>query len=348
MSSELLDDFAISYVGRIHAGIHLASKPKKQHAWVALPEWKTSMERRLSAILAADVVGYSRLMGLDEGATLAALKEHRRDLVDPEIAKHGGRIVKLMGDGMLVEFGSVVKAVACAVEIQKAMPARNKKVSPELRIEFRVGINLGDVIVEDGDIFGDGVNIATRLEGIALPGGICISSSVREQVGDRLRLIFDSLGEQTLKNITQPVRAFKVSWSEDDQTTPQIKPFGVKLELPVKPSVAVLPFNNMSGDPDQDYFCDGLVEDLITSLSKIPELFVIARNSSFAYRGKLIDVREIARDLGVRYVLEGSVRKSANRLHITGQLIEGGGGTHVWANKFEGTIEDIFDLQDQL
>jgi len=304
------------------------------------------MERRLTAILAADVVGYSRLMGLNETATLVALKAHRRELVDGKIAEHHGRIVKLTGDGMLAEFPSIVNAVACSVEIQRAMHGRNEDVPQDRRIEFRIGIDLGDIIFEDNDIYGDGVNVAARLEGIAMPGGITISASVRDQVGDRLDLTFEDMGEQTLKNIARPVRVFRVGWEGGPPIS--AAPAPEPLALPSKPSIAVLPFTNMSGDPEQEYFADGLVEDLTTNLSKISGLFVIARNSTFVYKGKAVDIRQIAKELGVRYVLEGSVRRDANRLRITGQLIEGTDATHVWAEKFEGAVEDIFDLQDRL
>jgi adenylate cyclase len=305
------------------------------------------MERRLTAILAADVVGYSRLMGLDETGTLSALNAHHKELVDDRIAEHRGRIVKLMGDGMLVEFGSVVNAVACAAAIQRGMAGRNAAVLVDRRIEFRIGINLGDVIVEGDDIFGDGVNVASRLEGIAEPGGVIVSSSVRDQVGNRLGLSFEDFGERTLKNIERPVRVFRVGW-EDGQTATHSGGAAEPLALPSKPSIAVLPFNNVSGDPEQEYFAEGLVEDLITSLSKFPGLFVIARNSTFAYKGRIMDIRQVAKELGVRYVLEGSVRKAATRLRITGQLVEGTEATHVWADKFEGAVQDIFDLQDRL
>jgi adenylate cyclase len=304
------------------------------------------MDRRLTAILAADVVGYSRLMGRDEAATLDALNAHRRELIDQKIAEHHGRIVKLVGDGILAEFPSVVNAVACAADIQRGMLVRNLSVPDDRRIVFRIGVNLGDVIVEGEDIFGDGVNVAARLEGVAKPGGIAVSGSVRDQVGERLALIFEDSGEHTLKNIERPIRVFHVRVEEEAAAGGSGPP--PQLAVPNKPSIAVLPFTNMSGDPEQEYFADGLVEDVITNLSKMPGFFVIARNSTFAYKGRAIDVRRIAAELGVRYVLEGSVRRAANRVRITGQLIEGAGATHVWADKFEGSIEDIFDLQDRL
>ncbi len=305
------------------------------------------MERRLTAILAADVVGYSRLMGVDEAATLASLKGHRRELVDGKIAEHHGRIVKLTGDGMLVDFPSVVDAVACSAEIQRGMAGRNEDVPQDRRIEFRMGINLGNVIVEGDDIFGDGVNVAARLETLAKPGGISISATVRDHLGDRLDLVYEDMGEQTLKNIARPIRVFDVGW-DGGPAAPLAKASAEPLVVPARPSIAVLPFTNMSGDPEQEYFADGLVEDLITNLSKMPGFFVIARNSTFTYKGKAVDIRQVARDLGVRYVLEGSVRKAANRVRITGQLVEGAGATHVWAEKFEGAVEDIFDLQDRM
>jgi TolB-like protein/class 3 adenylate cyclase/tetratricopeptide (TPR) repeat protein len=305
------------------------------------------MERRLTAILAADVVGYSRLMGVDEAATLASLKAHRRELVDGKIAEHRGRIVKLTGDGMLVDFPSVVDAVACSAEIQRGMAGRNADVPQDRRIEFRMGINLGDVIVEGDDIFGDGVNVAARLEGVARPGGISISATVRDHLGDRLDLVYEDMGEQTLKNIARPIRVFEVGW-DGAPAAPRTPASAEPLVVPARPSIAVLPFTNMSGDPEQEYFADGLVEDLITNLSKMPGFFVIARNSTFTYKGKAVDIRQVARELGVRYVLEGSVRKAANRVRITGQLVEGAGATHVWAEKFEGAVEDIFDLQDRM
>jgi len=303
------------------------------------------MQRRLTAILAADVVGYSRLMGTDEAATHQTLKAHREELIQGTIVEHQGRIFKLTGDGMLVEFPSVVNAVSCSVAIQRGMRERNLNVPSNRRAEFRIGINLGDVIVEGEDIYGDGVNVAARLEAIAEPGGISISAAVREQVGDRLDLSFDDTGDQRLKNIAWPVRVFRVRWEKSD---PAAFAGSVPLSLPHKPSIAVLPFTNMSDDPEQGYFADGLVDDLITNLSKNPGLFVIARNSSFTYRGQAVDIRKVASELGVRYVLEGSVRKSSNRLRITVQLIEGAGATHVWADKFEGQLADVFDLQDRL
>jgi adenylate cyclase len=274
-----------------------------------------SQTRRLAAILAADVAGYSRLMGADEEGTLAALKAIRRELIDPKIAEHRGRIVKTTGDGLLVEFGSVVDAVRCAVEMQRAMAERNADVPAEKRIEFRLGIHQGDIIVEDGDIFGDGVNLAARLEGLVEPGGICVSGRVRADAAGKVDVAFDDLGEQSLKNIARPLRVYRVRLGAATATdTP-----APALALPDKPSIAVLPFQNMSGDPEQEYFADGMVEEIITALSRIRWLFVIARNSSFTYKGQAVDVKRVGHELGVRYVLEGSVRKAGNRVRITAQ-----------------------------
>src|SRR5215831_7850735 len=293
-------------------------------------------QRRLAAIVSADVAGYSRLMGRDESGTLAALKAIRQEVVGPAIATHGGRIVKTTGDGLLLEFPSVVNAVRCAVEVQAAMASKTVDVPEDRRIAFRIGINLGDIIVEGDDIFGDGVNVAARLQEIALPGGICISSRVHEDVRDRLDAAFDDGGAQTLKNIARPVQVWR--WQPSTAVPPKPAPAPASLPLPDKPSIAVLPFQNMSGDPEQEYFADGMVEDIITALSHIPSLFVIARNSSFAYKGKAIDIRQIGRELGVRYVLEGSVRKAGQRLRITGQLIEAETGAHLWADRFDSVL----------
>ncbi len=267
--------------------------------------------RRLAAILAADVVGYSRLMGQDEAGTLAQLRVHRRELIDPNIAERKGRIVKTTGDGILIEFPSVVEAVACAVAVQRGMAERNAGTPEEQRIVFRVGINLGDIIVEDDDIHGDGVNVAARLEALADPGGICVAAIVHDQVRDKLDLSFDDMGEQALKNIARPLRVYRVQIGTSP-TSPVTAP-----PLPDKPSIAVLPFQNLSGDPEQEYFADGMVEDITTALSKIRWFFVIARNSSFTYKGRAVDVKQVGRELGVRYVLEGSVRRGGNRLRIT-------------------------------
>jgi adenylate cyclase len=303
------------------------------------------VERRLAAILAADVAGYSRLMGADEEGTLAALRAVRRELGDPKITEHRGRIVKTTGDGLLVEFASVVDAVRCAVQLQREMIARNAAIPAERRIEFRMGINVGDIIIEDGDIFGDGVNIAARLEALAEPGGICLSAAAHEQVRDRLDIVFDDLGEQQVKNITRPVRTYRVALGASSRAT---LPVGPPLPLPDKPSLAVLPFENLTGDAEQEYFVDGMVEEITTAVSRLPWLFVIARNSAFTYKGKAIDVKQIAQELGVRYVLEGSVRKAANRVRITGQLIDTTTGAHIWADRFDSVIDDIFELQDQI
>jgi TolB-like protein/class 3 adenylate cyclase len=309
------------------------------------------VERRLAAILAADVVGYSRLMGEDEDGTLSHLKALRRELIDPKITEYRGRIVKTTGDGLLVEFPSVVDAVRCAVAVQRAMTERNADVPANRRIEFRIGINVGDIVVEDDDIFGDGVNVAARLEGLAEPGGICISARVHEDIAGRLDLTVEDTGEQSLKNIARPVRVYRVSFeapASDRRVsgTPPVQ--SAPLALPDKPSIAVLPFQNMSGDPEQEYFADGMVEEIITALSRIRWLFVIARNSSFTYKGQAVDVKRVGRELGVRYVLEGSVRKGGNRVRITAQLIEAETGAHLWADRFDGATEDVFDLQDRV
>jgi adenylate cyclase len=308
------------------------------------------VERRLAAIFAADVAGYSRLMGADEAGTFARLRELRRELIDPKIAEHKGRIVKTTGDGLLIEFPSVVEAVACAVAVQQGAAERNAEVEPEQRIEFRVGINLGDVIVEDGDIHGDGVNVAARLEALAEPGGICVSRVVRDQVRDKMPIAFVDLGEQQLKNIARPVRVFQIGppASGPHPTEKTALPTGQPLALPDKPSIAVLPFQNMSGDPEQEYFVDGMVEDIITGLSRIKWLFVIARNSTFVYKAQAVDVKQVGRDLGVRYVLEGSVRKLGNRVRITAQLIDATSAAHVWAERYDRAVDDIFALQDEL
>jgi len=300
------------------------------------------VERRLAAILAADVAGYSRLTGLDEEGTHAQLQDHLRLLVDPKISEHRGRIVKNTGDGMLAEFSSVVDAVRCAVDVQCGMAERNADVPHEQRIEFRIGINVGDIMIDRGDIFGDGVNVAVRLEGLAEPGGICLSDDAQRQVRGKLELTSEDMGEQRLKNIAQPVRVYRVR--------PSGAPAGTRpsLPLPNKPSIAVLAFENMSGDPEQGYFADGMVEEIITALSRFRQLFVIARNSTFTYKGRTVDVKQVGLELGVRYVLEGSVRKSGNRIRITGQLINASTGAHLWADRFEGGLEDIFDLQDQV
>jgi adenylate cyclase len=302
------------------------------------------VERRLAAVLAADVAGYSRLMGPNEENTLAGLKSHRLTLLDPKIEEHRGRIVKTTGDGMLVEFASVVDAMRCAVEVQHGMAERNADVEPGRRIEFRIGINVGDIIVDGGDIFGDGVNIAARLEGIAEPGGICVSEQAKDDAEGKLDIAFEDAGERLLKNIAKPLRVYNVRPHGGTLEVPR-KP---ALALPEKPSLAVLPFQNMSSDPEQEYFADGMVEDIITNLSRMRWLFVIARNSTFTYRGKAADVSQIARKLGVQYILEGSVRKAGNRVRITAQLIEAAGRTHVWGERYDRPVEDIFAVQDEI
>jgi TolB-like protein/class 3 adenylate cyclase len=311
------------------------------------------VERRLAAILAADVVGYSRLMGHDEEGTLGALKALRQSLLDPTIAEHHGRIVNTTGDGVLVEFASTVDAVRCAIGIQRAMPAHNTDLPLNKRLEFRIGINVGDIIVDGDDIFGDGVNVAARLESISPSGGICISDVVYKQVNGRVEARFTDLGEKALKNIASPLRVYSFALDEADSRPAPISMAAAAddrpaLVLPDKPSIVVLPFQNMSGDPEQEYFADGIVEDIITALSQFKELFVIARNSSFVYKGKAVDIQQVGRELGVRYVLEGSVRKAANRVRITGQLIDAATRAHLWADKFDGEIEDVFELQDRI
>jgi TolB-like protein/class 3 adenylate cyclase len=300
------------------------------------------VERRLAAILAADIAGYSRLMGADEEGTLARVKAHRREPIDPKIGEHRGRIVKTTGDGILIEFPSVIEAVSCAIAVQRGMVERNAGEPQEERITFRIGVNLGDIIVEDGDIHGDGVNIAARLEAIAEPSGICISEDVFRHVRSKVDAEFDDIGEQDLKNIARPVRVYRV------RLAPAAQYAATVLSPPDKPSLAVLPFQNLSGDPEQDYFADGMVEEITTALSRLPWLFVIARGSSFAFKSKPVDVKQVARALGVRYVLEGSVRKALNRVRITGQLIDTASGAHIWADRFDGALDDIFALQDQV
>jgi adenylate cyclase len=349
------------------------------------------MERRLAAILAADVVGYSRLIEADEAGTLAALKSHRGTLIEPKIAQYHGRIVKLMGDGLLAEFPSAVEAVHCAVEIQYAMAERNGYVPEERRITYRVGINIGDIVVEDDDIFGDGVNIAARLEGLADPGGICISRPVHTQIVDKLDLTFEDLGEQQVKNIAKPVMVYRVALDTKAAAlitpvvqgiarskhrrwlvagaaaallvlavggalwwqpwAPDMEPASVErmaLPLPDKPSIAVLPFDNLSGDPDQEPLSDGITEDIITELSRFRELFVIARHSTQTYKGKPVKVQKVAEDLGVRYVLEGSIRKTGNQIRINAQLIDATSGRHIWAERYDRDLSDLFSIQDEI
>src|SRR5215217_4746970 len=306
-------------------------------------------ERRLAAVLAADMVGYSRLMEVDESGTLARLKTHRLELIDPAIAKNRGRIIKTTGDGLLVEFQSVADAVLCAAEVQRRMARRNADVSPARWIQFRIGINLGDVIVEDNDIFGDGVNVAARLQVLAEPGGICISGAVRDQVGDRLdEIAFDDLGEQSVKNIIRPIHVFRVRL--ESATIAALESGKEASAAPVtrKPSIAVLPLVNMSGDPEQEFFADGLTEDIITELSRFRDLLVISRNSTFVYKGKAVKVQEVAREFAVEYVLEGSVRKAGGRIRVTVQLIDAETDRHIWAERYDRELEDIFAIQDEM
>ncbi len=310
------------------------------------------VERRLAAVLAADVAGYSRLMGSSEERTLAQLKALRRTLVDPTIADHRGRIVKTTGDGMLVEFASAVDAVRCAADIQREMVKQNADVPEELRIEFRIGIHVGDIIIDDDDMFGDGVNIAARLEGIAEPGGVCLSDDTHRQIRGKVDLLFGDIGEQILKNIAEPMRAWRMRHSGDGVPESQPDPSPMRrshaLALPDKPSIVVLPFDNMSAEPGQDYLADGIVEAITATLSCIRSFFVIARSSAFTYKGRATNVREIGRELGVEYLLEGSVQKAGNRLRITVQLIETEGGAHVWSSRYDGTIDEFFDLEDRI
>jgi TolB-like protein/class 3 adenylate cyclase len=336
------------------------------------------IERRLAAILAADIAGYSRLMEANEEDTLTRLKAHRRELIDPKIGEHRGRVVKTTGDGLLAEFPSVIEAVSCALAVQRGMVERNAGTPEEIRITFRIGVNLGDIIVEDGDIHGDGVNIAARLEGIAEAGGICISEDAFRQVRGKIDAEFDDIGEQKLKNIARPLRVYRIpitlTFPAPSARAPSLsriagegeprrdvsrKPAGLTrgdavgegkqaLPLPDKPSLAVLPFQNLTGDAEQEYFVDGMVEEITTAIARLPWLFVIARNSAFTYKGRPVDVKQVAQELGVRYVLEGSVRKAGNRVRITGQLIDTATGAHIWAERFDGALDDIFDLQDQV
>ena len=300
------------------------------------------VERRLAAIFAGDVAGYSRLMGADEEGTLLRLNAHRREFVEPKIADYHGRIVKRTGDGVLIEFASAVDATRCAIEIQRGMVERNAPVPQDKRIELRIGIHVGDIIIEEGDIYGDGVNIAARLEGIAQPGGICISDDAYRQVRGKLDASFEDGGEQSLKNIARPVRVYWLRSNEKSAIA------STTLALPSKPSIAVLAFENMSGAPEQEYFADGVAEDVVTALSRLRWLFVVARNSSFTYKGRSADVRQVGRELGVRYVLEGSVRKAGNRVRINAQLIDASDGHHVWADRYDRALEDIFAVQDEM
>jgi adenylate cyclase len=304
-------------------------------------------KRKLAAILVADIAGYSRLMGADEEDTLARLKQLRSQVIDPKNKQHRGRLVKTSGDGILIEFQSVVDAVRCAIDVQQGMVERNAEVPQEKRIEFRVGVNLGDVIIEGRDLYGDGVNIAARLEGLAEPGGICISRTVLNHARDKISFDVEDAGEQTLKNIARPVHVYRII-IDPGRRPATAKPEVPALALPDKPSVAVLPFTNMSGDPEQEFVSDGVAEDVITALSRYPSLFVIARNSSFTYKGRTVDVKQVGRELGVRYVLEGSVRKAGNRIRVTAQLVEAGTGNHVWAERYDRDLADIFAVQDEL
>ena len=303
------------------------------------------VQRRLAAILAADVAGYSRLIGDDEEGTLARLKQHRRELLDPKIAEHSGRIVKTTGDGVLVEFASAVDATRCAIAVQESMAERNAGVPQNKRIEFRIGMHVGDIVIENDDIFGDGVNIAARLEGIADPGAICISDDAHRQVRGKLDLAFEDKGNQQLKNIASPIRVYAL---RPGAAAAPASAMRAHLELPDKPSIAVLPFNNMSAEPGQDYLADGIVEAITAALSHIRSFFVIARNSAFTYKGRAANVRDIGKELGVAYLLEGSVQKGGNRLRITVQLVETETGAHVWSSRYDGTVDDIFDLQDRI
>jgi adenylate cyclase len=309
------------------------------------------VERRLAALLAADVAGSCRLIGIDEEGTLAQLKALRKTLFDPKIAEHHGRVVKNTGDGALVEFASVVDAVRCADEIQRSVTEQNIDVPQDKRIELRIGIHVGDIIIDENDIFGDAVNVAVRLEGIAEPGGVCISDDAQRQVRGKVDIAFDDMGSQSLKNIADPIRAWRVRLGDHPRAAEPTKPAietAQLLALPDKPSIAVLPFQNMSDDAGQEHFTEGVVEEIITGLSRMRWLSVTARNSSFVYEGRSVDVKRVGRELGVRYVLEGSVRKAGNRVRITGQLIDSITGAHLWADHFDGGLEDVFGLQDKV
>jgi adenylate cyclase len=303
------------------------------------------MERRLAAILLTDMVDYSRLIGRDEAGTLARQNAHREEIFDPKIATHGGRIVKTTGDGLLVEFTSAVKAVQCAIELQQALAASEAALADGPLIQYRIGINLGDIVADGDDILGDGVNVAARLEGLAKPGGVCISGNVHDQLAGKLDIGFKDAGEQTVKNVSRPVRVWQ--W-ESDQSSHVLQKADGSPSLPDKPSIAVLPFYNLSGDLEQAYFSDGITDDIITDLSKISGLFVIARNSAFVYKGRAVDVKQVARELGVRYILEGSVRKGGAKVRINAQLIDAANANHLWAERYDGDLQDIFSLQDQI
>ena len=304
-----------------------------------------NVQRRLAAILAADVVGYSRLVGTDEAGTLEALRAHRKDLIEPQVESHGGRIVKLLGDGLLAEFSSAVRAVMCAVEVQRALADRNAELPEHQRIAYRIGINVGDIVVEDHDILGDGVNVAARLQELAPPADICIAANVHDELAGKLDIPFEDLGERRLKNIAKPVRAWLVAPGRTAAGPTQ----GLgDAAVPDRPSIVVLPFVNLSGDPAQDFLADGIAEDIITALARLSWLFVIARNSAFVYRGKAVDVRQVARELGVRYVLEGSVRMLGGRMRVTGQLIDAETRKHIWAERYDRVPEDLFAVQDDI
>ncbi len=306
------------------------------------------IQRRLTTIVAADIAGFSRLVGVDEEGTLAAQRSHRNELIEPLLAEHHGRIANTAGDSYLFEFPSAVEAVRCSMAVQDGIAKRNRDIPTDRRIEYRIGINVGDVMAEGDDLLGDGVNVAARLEGLSEPGSIRLSRAARDQIRDRMDINLEDMGEVEVKNIARPVRVFRISGEADVTNLPATKPTNRKQPLPDKPSIAILPFYNMSGDPDQEYFTDGLTEDIITLLSKLRWLFVIARNSSFQYKGQSPDIREVADSLGVRYVLEGSVRKAGGRIRVTAQLIDAISGSHIWADRFDRNLIDIFDLQDQL
>ena len=325
-------------------GVRFVAEVREEAPMLSRQGGHRSETRRLAAIFAADIAGYSRLIGADEEGTLGRLRDIRAELIDPIIAANNGRLVKTTGDGLLVEFGSVVDALRCANELQRDMGERNAIVPPDKCIEYRIGIHQGDIVVEAGDIFGDGVNIAARLERLAEPGGICVSARVQEDAAGKLDLEFEDIGEQQLKNIARPERVYRIATARRPRITTGPQP----LPFPDKPSLAVLPFQNMTGDAEQDYFVDGIVEEITTAISRLPWLFVIARNSSFTYKGRAVDVKQVARELGVRYVLEGSVRKAGQRVRITGQLIDAATGNNIWADRFDGALDDIFDLQDRV
>lgn len=307
------------------------------------------MTQRLAAVLAADMVGYSRLMQADEAGTIARLRTHRLELVDPTILENRGHIIKTTGDGMLVEFPSVVDAVQCAVKIQTIMKRRNRDVAQDQRIEFRIGINLGDIVFEEGDIFGDGVNIAARLEQLAGTGQVCVSGAVHDQVSGRLGVFFQDLGEQHLKNMKRPVQAYQVKLDIQQANDPlHEEPQSTATSSAIKPTIAVLPFDNLSGDPEQEFFVDGLTEDILTELSRRHELFVISRNSTFVYKGQAVNLRDVGEKLGAQYLVEGSVRKSGQRLRVTVQLIDTANDAHIWAEKYDRTLDDIFAIQDEI